>query len=143
MVSNALELKNISVIYGEGTPFRKAALDNINLSFPKGLTTGIIGHTGSGKSTLASLMNGLLRPTEGSILRKRYLEKTEGKEKNPKQRRTRFSISRISAFRRGRRIGYCVRPEEYGSVSRRNRKKSQACLGVLRYFGTRAEKITL
>ncbi len=68
MANNALELKNISVIYGEGTPFRKAALDNINLSFQKGLTTGIIGHTGSGKSTLASLMNGLLKPTEGSIL---------------------------------------------------------------------------
>ena len=67
MGNNALELKNISVIYGENTPFRKAALDNITLSFEKGATTGIIGHTGSGKSTLASLMNGLMKPTEGQI----------------------------------------------------------------------------
>ncbi|MBR2901283.1 MAG: energy-coupling factor transporter ATPase [Clostridia bacterium] len=64
----ALELKNISVIYGENTPFRKAALNNINVSFEKGSITGIIGHTGSGKSTLASLTNGLLKPTEGEIL---------------------------------------------------------------------------
>ncbi len=67
-MNNALELKNISVIYGEGTPFRKAALNNINTGFPKGEITGIIGHTGSGKSTLASLLNGLLKPTEGEIL---------------------------------------------------------------------------
>ncbi len=65
---NALELKNVSVVYGEGTPFKKIALDNINLGFPKGKITGIIGHTGSGKSTLASLMNGLVKPTEGEIL---------------------------------------------------------------------------
>ena len=67
-MTNALELKNISVIYGEGTPFRKAALNNINTSFPKGEITGIIGHTGSGKSTLASLLNGLSKPTEGEVL---------------------------------------------------------------------------
>ncbi len=65
---NAMELKNISVIYGENTPFRKAALNNINVQFPKGMITGIIGHTGSGKSTLASLLNGLLKPTEGIVL---------------------------------------------------------------------------
>ncbi len=65
---NALELKNISVVFGEKTPFRKEALKNINISFEKGKITGIIGHTGSGKSTLASLMNGLLKPTEGQVL---------------------------------------------------------------------------
>ncbi|MBR4279026.1 MAG: energy-coupling factor transporter ATPase [Clostridia bacterium] len=67
-MTNALELKNVSVIYGEGTPFRKAALDSINTSFPQGEITGIIGHTGSGKSTLASLLNGLMKPTEGEVL---------------------------------------------------------------------------
>ena len=65
---NAIELKNVSVIYGEGTPFRKAALNNISTAFPKGKITGMIGHTGSGKSTLASLLNGLNKPTEGKIL---------------------------------------------------------------------------
>ena len=65
---NAIELKNISVIYGDNTPFRKAALNNINVGFPKGMITGIIGHTGSGKSTLASLLNGLMQPTEGEVL---------------------------------------------------------------------------
>lgn len=67
-MDNALELKNVSVIYGEGTPFRKAALNNINTAFKKGEITGIIGHTGSGKSTMAMLLNGLNKPTEGEIL---------------------------------------------------------------------------
>ena len=65
---NALELKNVSVIYGDKTPFRKAALNNINVAFEKGKITGIIGHTGSRKSTLASLMNGLLKPSCGEVL---------------------------------------------------------------------------
>ena len=68
MKNYALEFKNVSVIYGEGSPFRKAALNNITTSFPKGEITGIIGHTGSGKSTLASLTNGLLKPTSGEVL---------------------------------------------------------------------------
>ncbi len=67
-MSIALELKNVSVIYGEGTPFRRVALNNINATFKKGEITGIIGHTGSGKSTLASLTNGLLKATEGEVL---------------------------------------------------------------------------
>lgn len=64
----ALELKNISVVYGEGTPFRKEALKKISVAFPKGEVIGIIGHTGSGKSTMATLLNGLRKPTEGEIL---------------------------------------------------------------------------
>lgn len=68
MTENAIELKDISVVYGEKTPFRKVALNNINTAFPKGTITGIIGHTGSGKSTLATLLNGLLQPTQGEVL---------------------------------------------------------------------------
>ena len=64
----SLTLENIGVVYGENTPFRHTALENISIAFPKGKATGIIGHTGSGKSTLAMLLNGLLRPTSGRVL---------------------------------------------------------------------------
>ncbi len=63
----SLKLQNVSVVYGEGTPFKMTALENINIEFPKGKITGIIGHTGSGKSTLAQLLNGLNKPTSGEI----------------------------------------------------------------------------
>ena len=68
MMLHAIELKNVSVVYGEGTPFRKVALDNITLGFEEKTITGVIGHTGSGKSTLATLLNGLLAPTSGTVM---------------------------------------------------------------------------
>ncbi len=64
----SLKLENVTVVYGEGTPFRKTALDDINIEFPSGKIIGIIGHTGSGKSTLAQLLNGLMKPTSGRVL---------------------------------------------------------------------------
>lgn len=63
-----IKLENVTVRYGEGTPFALTALDNIDLEIPKGSICGIIGHTGSGKSTLAQLLNGLLKPTSGRVL---------------------------------------------------------------------------
>lgn len=63
-----LELRNVSYLYGKGTPFEKLALDNVNVSFEAGKITGLIGHTGSGKSTLVNLLNGLNKPTSGEVL---------------------------------------------------------------------------
>ena len=63
-----LELKNVSYTYSEGTPFKKDALKNINIKFEENCITGLIGHTGCGKSTLVQMLNGLIKPTEGSVL---------------------------------------------------------------------------
>ena len=63
-----IKLENVTVRYGEGTPFALTALDGINLDIPAGCGCGVIGHTGSGKSTLAQLLNGLLQPTLGKVL---------------------------------------------------------------------------
>ena len=63
-----LEIQNLTHIYSAGTPFEHRALENISFSVEKGEFVGIIGHTGSGKSTLMQHLNGLLKPTSGSIL---------------------------------------------------------------------------
>ena len=63
-----LEVKNLCHLYSAGTPFEHVALDNVSFSVEKGEFIGIIGHTGSGKSTLMQHMNGLLKPTSGSIM---------------------------------------------------------------------------
>jgi len=63
-----LQLKDVSFVYGKGTPFEKTALNNVNASFEADATVGIIGHTGSGKSTLVQLLNGLTKPTSGKVL---------------------------------------------------------------------------
>ncbi len=63
-----LEAKNLQYIYSAGTPFEHKALDNISFSVNRGEFIGIIGHTGSGKSTLMQQLNGLLKPTAGTVL---------------------------------------------------------------------------
>ena len=59
--------ENLSYVYGEGTPFRKVAVDDVNIEINEGELVGVIGHTGSGKSTLIQHFNGLLKPTSGKI----------------------------------------------------------------------------
>ncbi len=63
-----LEIKNLQYVYSLGTPFEHMALDNISFCVERGEFVGVIGHTGSGKSTLMQHLNGLLKPTSGSIL---------------------------------------------------------------------------
>lgn len=62
-----IRLRDISYVYMQGGPFEKTALHNVNIDIDKGEFIGIIGHTGSGKSTLIQLLNGLIKPTGGSV----------------------------------------------------------------------------
>lgn len=62
-----ISLNNVYYTYQEGSPFEGQALSDISLEIKDGSYTAIIGHTGSGKSTLLQLLNGLLRPTKGTI----------------------------------------------------------------------------
>lgn len=63
-----LETKNLSYVYGEGTPFEKKAVNNVNIKIEQGELIGIMGHTGSGKSTLVQMLNGLIKPHSGQVL---------------------------------------------------------------------------
>jgi len=59
-------LRNISKIFDHGkVPI--TAVDNVNLTVEQGQIYGIIGYSGAGKSTLIRLLNGLEKPTEGSV----------------------------------------------------------------------------
>lgn len=60
-------IKDLCHVYGKGTPFEDVAISGINLNIAPGEFIGLIGHTGSGKSTLIQHINGLLKPTSGSI----------------------------------------------------------------------------
>lgn len=62
-----LSLQHVSYIYSPGTAYEKVALDDVSLSLGKGEIVGLAGHTGSGKSTMIQLLNGLLKPTSGTV----------------------------------------------------------------------------
>lgn len=63
-----LETKELSYVYGQGTPFEKTAVDHVSIAIDEGEFVGVIGHTGSGKSTLVQHLNGLIKPTSGAVL---------------------------------------------------------------------------
>ena len=63
-----IEIKDVTYVYGKGTPYEMKALDRVNVTFESNMITGLIGHTGSGKSTLVQMLNGLLRPDSGEVL---------------------------------------------------------------------------
>ncbi|MBR2152084.1 MAG: energy-coupling factor transporter ATPase [Clostridia bacterium] len=62
-----LEAQKLEYIYSQKTPFVKQAVKGVDFCVEKGEIVGIIGHTGSGKSTLVQMLNGLLKPTSGSV----------------------------------------------------------------------------
>lgn len=93
-MSKVLELKNLSYVYGTGTPFEKTAVNNLSLSIEKGEFIGIMGHTGSGKSTLVQMLNGLMKPTSGQVL-------LDGEDiwANPKDiRKIRFQVGMVFQY---------------------------------------------
>lgn len=63
-----VRMEQVSHTYMQGGPFESTAIFNVNLEIRDGEFVGLIGHTGSGKSTLVQHMNGLLKPTEGTVI---------------------------------------------------------------------------
>ena len=89
-----IETKDLSYVYGAGTPFEKKAVSNLNMKIEKGEFIGIMGHTGSGKSTLVQMLNGLIKPTSGQVF-------LNGKDiwENPKEiRKVRFQVGMVFQY---------------------------------------------
>ena len=63
-----IELKDIGIIFNEGTPDENRALSNVNLKINRGDFITVIGSNGAGKSTLYNIIAGTLSPSTGSIL---------------------------------------------------------------------------
>jgi len=63
MINNIIELRNVEKFFGG-----VHALRGVNMSFPEGKVTAIIGDNGAGKSTLIKCLSGVHQPTSGEIL---------------------------------------------------------------------------
>ena len=60
-------VNHLTYKYNPGTPMESVALNDVSFEIGDGEFIGLIGHTGSGKSTLVQHLNGILKPTEGSV----------------------------------------------------------------------------
>lgn len=58
-----ISFQHVTFQYGDGT----TALDDLSLDIPQGKKIALLGNNGAGKSTLFQHINGLLRPTNGTI----------------------------------------------------------------------------
>ena len=83
-------IDKLNHVYTDGGAIENYALRDINLKIEDGEMIGIIGHTGSGKSTLIQHLNGLLKPTSGTIYYNG--EDIQEKDYNRKNLRTRVGL---------------------------------------------------
>ena len=62
-----IKVENLTHIYQAGTAMQSYAIKDISFEIEEGSFTGLIGHTGSGKSTLIQHLNGLIKPSSGTV----------------------------------------------------------------------------
>ena len=65
--SPLIEFRNVTRTFSTGRTSSVTAVDDVSFTVDKGEVYGVIGFSGAGKSTLIRLINGLERPTSGSI----------------------------------------------------------------------------
>ncbi len=63
-----IELRNVSIVFNQGTVNENRAISDISLKVKEGDFITVIGSNGAGKSTLFNLIAGTHSPTGGSIL---------------------------------------------------------------------------
>lgn len=89
-----IKTEHLTHLYSVGTPFEKAAIQDVNLEISQGEFVGVIGHTGSGKSTLIQHFNGLLKPTAGKI----FLDGKDIWENKSEIRAVRFHVGLVFQY---------------------------------------------
>ena len=96
-----IQFDHVSYIYNPDTVERVTAVDDVSLMLGSGEMTAIIGSTGSGKSTLIQMINGLLKPTcgtvsyDGDVI---FTEKKETKEQKKKIRDIRCRVGLVFQY---------------------------------------------
>ncbi len=91
---SVIKTEHLTHLYSIGTPFEKAAINDVNIEISQGEFVGVIGHTGSGKSTLIQHFNGLLKPTSGKI----YLDGKDIWADKSQIRSVRFQIGLVFQY---------------------------------------------
>lgn len=73
-MSTLIEVSHLDYVYPDGTP----ALFDINFTIGEREFIAFIGQNGSGKTTLSKCLNGLLKPTSGSVIVEGIDTRTKG-----------------------------------------------------------------
>lgn len=123
-----IQFEKVSYTYQAGSPLENTVLKAVNLTIEDGQFAAVVGATGSGKSTLLQHMNGILRPTEGTV---RVLDMTirPGLKQNMKEIRRRvglvFQFPEQQLFEETVEKDLCFGPRNFGATS--DEAKFMAC----------------
>lgn len=127
--------KEVNHLYQAGTPFERYALMDVNLNIPSGRFLAIIGHTGSGKSTLIQHINGLLKPTSGSVGIGSYEINPKQKKNNMKDLRKRvglvFQYPEHQLFEETVEKDICFGPMNFGMSESEARSKAREMIKLV------------
>lgn len=92
-MNELLEILNLTKVYEK----RKIAVNQMNLTVPRGRIVGLLGPNGSGKTTLIKMISGLLVPTEGTI-------RINGNEPGPQTKSVVSYLPEKTYFRESMRV---------------------------------------
>lgn len=90
-----IKLDHVNYIYNPDTVEKVVAVNDVNLEIGGNSLTAIIGSTGSGKSTLIQMLNGLLKPSSGTISYDGEVIFTGGKETKEQKKKIRDLRCRV------------------------------------------------
>lgn len=127
--------EKVEHIYNHSTPFERKALYHLDLDIPSGMFQAIIGHTGSGKSTLIQHINGLLKPSNGSISIGTHTIYPNKKQKNLKNLRKKvgivFQYPEHQLFDETVEKDICFGPMNFGVSEEDAKKKAKEVLKLV------------
>ncbi|MDX8367537.1 energy-coupling factor ABC transporter ATP-binding protein [Cytobacillus sp. IB215665] len=130
-----ITIQNVEHKYHQHTPLERLALYDINLAINSGTFLAIIGHTGSGKSTLLQHLNGLLKPTVGSLTVGEMTIDSGKKNKKIKKLRQRvgivFQFPEHQLFEETVEKDICFGPTNFGVSEKEAKKKALEALELV------------
>ncbi|MCH1626053.1 energy-coupling factor ABC transporter ATP-binding protein [Fredinandcohnia quinoae] len=130
-----ITIENLEHRYQVHSPFERLALYDVNTVIQSGSYVAVIGHTGSGKSTILQHLNGLLKPTAGSITIGDRTISANKKEKNLKTLRKKvgvvFQFPEHQLFEETVEKDICFGPINFGVSTEEAKKKARHAIQMV------------
>lgn len=130
-----IKIEQLEHRYQPNSPFERLALYDISATIRSGSYVAIIGHTGSGKSTILQHLNGLLKPTAGSITIGNQTIEAAKRAKDLKALRKRvgivFQFPEHQLFEETVEKDICFGPMNFGVSEREAKQRAKEVIGLV------------